>query len=579
MKLADYLAKLLREKGVGDIFCISGGASLHLIHGFKNAGVNCVCGQHEQACAMAADGYTRAKGDIGVAVSTSGPGATNLVTGIAGAYYDSIPCLFITGQVATFRSKGDTGVRQMGFQETNIIDICKTFTKYTAQITDPSKIRLEIEKAIHVAKSGRPGPVLIDIPDDIQRAIIDEESLPSFTPPKVKHPDISKEISLCIKEIKNSTRPVIVLGAGVKLGGATSEINRLIKKLKFPFVPTWGAADVVDNSSPYYAGTFGTHGTRAANFCVQNSDLVLSIGSRLDTKATGHPASTFARSAKKVMVDIDTSEINKFKQKEMNIDIGICSDAKYFTEKLLESLNDTEIPDVNEWLSTVSSWKKNYSSLPDEGYDPYSLFDSLSDLCLSKDNIVLDTGCVLAWAMQSFRCKEGQILMHDWNNTAMGWAMPAAMGAYLANKNRTICISGDGSMQMNIQELATIKRYNMPIKMFVLNNDGHAMIRQTQDQWLNSEYIASSVEGGLPSIDFCSIGKSYGIDSVRYNLNEELPEKINEFLSKEGPCLCEIMVDPSYRVKTQVKFGRPIEDLEPLLPRDEFFNNMIVETI
>jgi len=579
MKLSDYVATFLKDIGLKDAFCISGGASLHLIHSFVDAEINCVCGQHEQACAMAADGYARASKDIGVAISTSGPGATNLVTGIAGAYYDSIPCLFITGQVATFRSKGNTGVRQTGFQETDIIDICKSITKYTTSIKDPSHIKHELQKAIHIAKKGRPGPVLIDIPDDIQRQEVDPTNLLSFHPDSIKLPSIKSDIDRCIEKINNCKRPVLIIGAGAKLANAENEIRELVELLKFPFTPTWGAADIIDHESPYYAGTFGTHGTRAGNFTVQNSDLVISIGSRLDTKATGHPPSTFARGAQKIMVDIDETEINKFKTKDLMIDIGICSDAKQFTLNLLKEIDANKISDVSEWNKKVGEWKRRYNTINENEFDPYSFFASLSNICEPNDNIILDTGCVLAWALQSFKCKEGQILMHDWNNTAMGWGLPASMGAYLANRNRTICISGDGSMQMNIQELATIKRYNLPIKIIVMNNDGHAMIRQTQDQWLNSNYIASSIEGGLPSVNFCSIGKAYGVESVRYNLDEELPNKIRKFLSSEGAALCEILVDASYRVKTQVKFGRPLEDLEPLLPRKEFFNNMIVKPI
>jgi acetolactate synthase-1/2/3 large subunit len=576
VKLSDYIAQYLLDIGIKHVFCLSGGASLHLIHSCNDLGLKCIVNQHEQASAMCADGYARASNNIGVAITTSGPGATNLITGIAGAYYDSIPCLFITGQTATFRLKKDTGVRQKGFQETDIVNICKEFTKYAVQITDPSNIKYELEKAIWIAKDGRPGPVLIDIPDDIQRKFIVPYSIRCYTPPPIQESNI--EIDKCLSEIYKAKRPVIILGAGIKLSDAKIEARQLVDKLKFPFVPTWGAVDVIDNSSQYYCNTFGTHGTRVGNFTVQNADLIISIGSRLDTKATGYPVNTFARNAKKIMVDIDQTEINKFDNEKL-IDIGVCTDAKNFISQLLSKINIQKINNIKNWIDQIKQWKNNYTIVDNNIYDSYNFFDDLSDLCCLNDNIVLDTGCTLAWALQAFRCKGSQILMHDWNNTAMGWALPAAIGAYVHNNQRTICVAGDGSMQMNIQELATINRNNLPIKIIVMNNYGHSMIKQTQEQWLDSEYIASSIEGGLPKIDFCSIGNAYGIPSQCHNLSKKMILDLKSFLESNGAGLFEILVNPDERVKTQVKFGRPLEDLEPLLSREEMSNNMIVDMI
>ena len=578
MRLSDIIADHLKSIGVEHVFCLTGGASLHLIHSINNSDINCLPMQHEQAAAMAADGYSRIGDQIGVAVVTSGPGATNLITGIAGAFYDSVPCLFITGQVATFRSKQDTGVRQLGFQETDIIDICKTITKYQVKITDPKQIKYELQKAISIAKSGRPGPVLIDIPDNLQRIDLEEAQLEQFLPEsETSNNDLN--VDLCLNELYKAKRPMIVLGVGVKLAHAHKEVNKLINQLKIPFVPTWGAADLIDNKNQYYCGTFGTHGIRSANFAVQNSDLILSIGSRLDTKATGHPSSTFAREAKKIMVDIDQNEIDKFINTDMKIDVGICCDAKKFITKLSYSVDNTKLPKIDTWINQIGQWKQKYPIVQSDSCDAYNLFDKLSQTCQENDNIILDTGCVLAWAMQAFRCKRNQNLVHDWNNTAMGWALPASIGAYLANKNRTLCISGDGSMQMNIQELATIHRNQFPIKIIVLNNNGHSMIKQTQDQWLNSNYISSSVEGGLPSIRFSKVAQGYQIPSYTMSLDRELLDFLQQFLNYDGQQLLEISVNPDDRVKTQVKFGRPLEDLEPLLPRDELSSNMIIQEI
>lgn len=588
IKLSDYVARFIAAKGIRHVFAISGGASLHLIQSISDVeGVTFICPQHEQAGAMAADGYARATGGLGAAISTSGPGATNLLTGVACSYYDSIPTLLITGQVATFRSRGNSGVRQIGFQETETVQIFKPVTKYAARIDDPKKIRFELEKACYYATEGRPGPVLIDIPDNIQREIIDPEQLEAFSPPRTQpHPrGLGRILHQIAHLIESATRPVLIIGSGVRISKGVDVLRDFIEELGFPVVPTWAAADMLPTTHPLAVGTFGTHGTRYANFAVQNADLILSIGSRLDTKATGSPASTFAREATKIVVDIDGSELEKFTSYGLKIDVKIRADAREFVQSMRPFLRNLKKPDISQWLSKIRDWKSKYPSclksyFEETGINPYVFVSELSRESLEGDVLVVDTGCAIAWMMQGFEFKENQRLLHDWNNTAMGWALPASIAASLARGNAQVtCVVGDGSLLMNIQELATVVRCALPVKVFVIDNGGYSMIRQTQDQWLQSRYLASSTEGGLPVVDFVSVAESFGIESFQIESNAELRSGLQRVLRHDGPVLCNLKVSPHHRVLPQVKYGRPNEDSEPLLPRQEFLQNMLIKPL
>ena len=561
---------------------------MRLIHGVaETRGIDFICPQHEQAGAMAADGYARVSGNLGAAIATSGPGATNMITGVCSAYYDSVPVIFITGQVATFRMKGNTGVRQMGFQETATVEMYRSITKYAVLIDNPSKIRYELEKACHIATSGRPGPVLIDIPDDIQREEIDPAQLRSFTPEhKVKEGnDLNKKVKKCIDFIKVAKRPVVILGWGVRLAKAEKEVEEFINKLGFPVAPTWGMADFLPADHLLLVGTFGTHGTRYANFAVQNSDLVLAVGTRLDTKATGSPPNTFARGAKKVVIDIDPYELGKFKRFGLGIDLIVNVDAKDFFKTMNRKISHTGKQNISGWLNQIVFWKKKYPVClleyqKQKEVNPYVFVKEFSKQSSEGDTIVIDTGCTVAWMMQGFEFKKYQRLYHDWNNTAMGWALPASIGASFAlGKKPVICVTGDGALQMNIQELATVMRHKLPIKIFLINNQGHGMTRQTQDQWLKSKYFSTSVKGGLPSPDFLKIAKAYGFRTVNIGRNDEINKKIEEVLRAKGPIFCNVEIKPEHRVIPQVKFGRPNEDSEPFLERKEFLENMIVKPL
>jgi acetolactate synthase-1/2/3 large subunit len=587
VKLSDYVAGFLAEQGIRHVFVVSGGASVHLIQSLADTpGITYVCPQHEQAGAMAADAYSRVTGNLGAAISTSGPGATNMITGICCAYYDSVPVIYITGQVASFRLKGNTSVRQLGFQETDVVSLCKPITKYAVQINDPKRIRYELEKACYFAKSARPGPVLIDIPDDFQREQIEPDELEPFRPEKQTWDTsmLVEQVDRCIELFRQANRPVVILGWGVRLAKAQKEAVAFVERLGFPVLTTWAVADLLPSNHPLLVGVFGSHGTRYGNFAVQHSDVLLSIGARLDTRETGS-MSTFAREAKKVVVDIDPYELDKFRTFGMKINMLVRAHARDFLRLMTEKLPVTAMHNVSEWLALIAAWKSRYPICPPEYYEqeelnPYVFVKTLAEESAQGDMIFVDTGCTLAWMMQAFEFKENQRLFHDFNNTSMGYALPASIGACFAlGKKPVICVTGDGSLQMNIQELATVLRHNLPIKIFLINNKGYNMIRQTQDQWLKSRYLASSIEGGLAFPDFVKVAEAYGFRTLTISGNSSVRGLVRESLDIDGPVFCNVEISSEQRVIPQQKFGRPIEDAEPLLERQEFLKNMLVKPL
>jgi acetolactate synthase I/II/III large subunit len=591
VKVSDIVAHTLQESGFKHVFAISGGASLHLIHSIaETKGLELVCPQHEQAGAMAADAYSRLTSGHGCAVATSGPGATNLITGIASAYYDSVPALFLTGNVARFRDKGKTGVRQMGFQETEFVEMCGSITNYAVKVSDPRLVRYELLKALELSKAGRPGPVIVDLPDDVQRADIDPAELVPWHGPQ--QPDSSGDtaslggkVAEVIQLLEGAERPCLILGWGVRLAEVEESVRELVGALGIPVVTTWAAADVLPSDHPLLVGSFGTHGTRYANFAVQNADVVLSIGSRLDSKATGSPASSFAREAKIAMVEIDQSELDKFSQLQREIFLPIKSDLRLFVPLLLSQLQKRETPDHGGWLTRIAKWKSSYPQATTANarpgpVDPYHLVEILSDLLVDDDIIVSETGCGLAWMMQGFRFKKGQRFLHAFNFTPMGWGLPGAIGAAFARPGqRIICVAGDGSLQMNLQELVTVTRHNLPIKIILLNNHGHGMVQQTQDMWLGSKYYATSVEGGLAFPDFVRVAEAYDYPTWSVCRNEELDSALKESLTLPGFSFLNVEIASDARVIPQVQFGRPNEDSAPLLDRREFLENMIVQPL
>lgn len=588
MKLSDVVASFLAEQGIKHAFVVSGGASLHLIHSIaETPGTSYVCPQHEQAGAMAADGYARVSGGLGCAVATSGPGATNLITGICCSYYDSVPVLYLTGQVATFRSKGDMGVRQIGFQETDTVDICRSITKYAVTIRDPYRIRYELQKAVAIAKSGRPGPVLVDIPDDLQRMDIDPAKLIEYepAPASLQDQDVDKAVQTCLEQVQKARRPVLIYGWGVHLAKAEAEARELAHLLGVPVAMTWAALDLFPHEDPLAIGGFGTHGVRYANFAVQNADLIVSVGSRLDTKATGSPPSTFAREARVIMLDIDPAEIKKFERLGRRIDLGINEDARIFLRAMIRHARGQRFPSFADWIQRIRDWKSRYPAcLPecakDTGVNPYWFVKQLSGLLPEGELIFSDTGFAVAWMMQGFEFKKGQRFFHAFNNTPMGYGLPGSIGASFAQPGRrVILVTGDGSLQINIHELVTVIRHRLPVKILLFNNRGHGMVRQTQDMWLKGNYYATSIEGGLAFPDFTAVARAYCFPTETLALNEDITRMLTQTLNNDGPAFLNIEIDPRHQLIPQVKFGRPNEDADPLLDRAEFLSNMIVKPL
>lgn len=586
MKLSDYVISFLEGQGVKHVFLITGGCAVHMVDSIaKNPNIDYVCCQHEQACAMAADAYSRITGNLGAVITTSGPGATNLVTGTCCSYFDSIPVLCLTGQVPRSQLKTGYDVRQLGFQETDVVSMFNTITKYSALVDNPQMIRYELERAVYLARSGRPGPVLLDIPDDVQRAEINPDELESFVPKE--EAELSKlnlDVNNVIELIKEAKRPIFILGGGIKLAKAQNKAIEFVEKLRFPVVLTWAAMDMLPHNHPQVVGGFGVSSVRWGNFAVQNSDLILAIGTRLDTHEAGDNLSTFARKAKKIVIDIDRGELDKYKERGMNVDIIINSDAKDFFGEINNKLDGISTQDITEWTEKIKGWKNKYPICPPEYFEqkekvnPYVFMDCLSEASSEGDIIITDAGATLTWTMQGYKVKKNQRLFSAFNHSPMGYALPASIGASFANSNNTvICITGDGGMQINIQELATIVRHKLPIKIFLIDNRGYAIIRQTQDTWLDSRYEASSLEGGLALPDFAKIAKSYGIRTETIRNHEELRAKIRKTLDSSEAVLCNVELRPTEKIIPKLTIGRPIEDLAPLLDRKELLENMLIE--
>lgn len=597
IKVSDYIARFVAEQGIRHVFAITGGASIHMIHSIAERNdVTYVCPHHEQGGAMAADAYARVTGGLGCALATSGPGATNLITGIACSWFDSVPVLYLTGQVARFRFKGDTGVRQMGFQETDIVPMVKPITKYAVLVSKAEDLPGELEKAVAIARSGRPGPVLVDIPDDLQRELVDPAAMEAArlharaaldAQTSAQWHSANQDVAAAVELIRAASRPVLVLGSGVRLAGAAPTVRAFVDRLGMPVCPTWGAADMMPGDHKLLAGTFGTHGTRAGNFTVQNADLVLAIGARLSTRETGSPLDSWVRGARTIVVDIDPAELAKFPAFNKPIDLSIAVDAGAFIRALSDRLaGSPPLPDWRAWQNTVHGWRARYpvctaAARAETAVNPYVFVDTLSEKLQPDDVIVLDTGCAVAWMMQGFRPKPGQRVFHAFNNTPMGYALPAALGAALAlgRMRRVICVAGDGSLMMNLQEMATVRHHDLPVKLFLIDNDGYAMVQQTQEQWLGANYYATSKEGGLSFPDFEALAKAFGFRWSLIDANKDIASGIDGALDGAGPSFCDVRISRRHRVIPQARFGRPIEDAEPLLPRPEFFANMIVKPV
>jgi len=587
-KVSDYVIEFLRAQGITHVFLVSGGASIHFLHSLHSTeGILPIPTHHEQGAAMAADGYSRVGNYLGAAIATSGPGATNLITGIAGTWFDSIPCMFITGQVATFRQRGELEVRQLGFQETNIVDMVKSITKLAIQVKHPNEIQNALIKGFHEANSGRLGPVLIDIPDDIQRSKFYFESpiRISINSPKSRNQKNTEKIREIGRLVKLSKRPVLILGAGANSARTKELSKKLLSNLNIPILTTWGAKDLVSSENENLVGTFGSHGTRFGNFTIQNADLVIALGARLSTRETGGNLNTWARQADLIYIDIDRAEVEKLSVHGKTPKLSITCDLIEFLPELtafaMQELSEVRFDEWQAWINVRKNrfaYKYSTDKSKISGYDFYL---SLNNFLTSKDQLFLDTGCTVAWAMQSLNLPLGAKIFHDNNNTAMGWSIPASIGGALSNPDwRTSSISGDGSFMMNVQELATASRYAPNLKIILLNNSGYAMVRQTEEQWLNGVHVGTdSRKGDLMFPDFQILSNSFGFRSRKVSNMDDLRQALSSMYNDGILNFLEVIIDPEARVVPQTRYGYPLEDSEPILTREELRDNMIVPII
>jgi acetolactate synthase-1/2/3 large subunit len=499
MRLADYVMQFVASLGVKHVFLLTGGGAMHLNDALARCpDLEYICNQHEQACAIAAENYSKATNNLGVAMVTTGPGGTNTITGLAGAWLDSTPCLFLSGQVKRadrmYRPDGTPlGVRQRGIQEVDIIPIVRPLTKYAVTITEPESIRYHLEKAVYLARTGRPGPVWIDIPIDVQAAPIDERSLPTFDPaelpPKSQGKALAEQVSEVLRRFNRAQRPLVLAGNGIRLARAEDLFREVVRLLNVPVETTWLALDFVSDDDPLFAGRPGTVAPRGPNFALQNCDLLLVIGARMDFTVIGYSPEHLARGAHKIMVDIDSAEIAKL---GAIIDTPVHADAGEFLRELLRQRQSIERPDRRCWLQRCQDWKVRYPLIVDEHRAPdsrvsiYHLAEILSEEVGQDEYIVSgSSGSGIEIFLLAYKLKAGRRVFHTTALGAMGFGLPATIGVCLAGGRRhTICVDGDGGFQLNIQELATVANLRLPIKFFVLDNDGYASIRASQKKLL-----------------------------------------------------------------------------------------------
>ncbi len=555
MKLSDYVIQFL--EGITDsVFLVSGGGIMHLVDSLRKSKIKTCCTHHEQAAAIAAEGYARIKNDIGVCIVTTGPGGTNAITGVAGAWLDSIPLLVISGQVKREnivpKKNGKPLYRALGFQELNIIDLVKPITKYAVTVEKEEDIRYHLEKAIYLAKSGRPGPVWIEIPLDVQGPIdkqtgeVDLKKLRSFIPP-INSKSKNIPMDLILEKLKKSKRPLLMAGNGIRLSGGQEILLKLINKLKINVVtPIFTADDLVTYDYPYYLGRQGIPGNESANYAIDNCDLLLVIGERLQITQTSFKYKDFAKNAYKIMVDIDFEEMHK---KTINIDLPIHCDAKLFLEELIKKNIK-----LNRW--NVENRSINDDSLEgDKKYiNLYKFFKELNKNNLGF-NVTTANGTASVVSHQALNIKNGQRFLTNAGLGHMGSGLPLAIGACISDrKNPVICMEGDGSLMFNIQELQTIQYHKLPIKIFIYNNNGYSSIRTTHLNYFHKEF-ASDPKTGINFPNFENLTKAWGFKYIKIKNNQDL-NKISEVMSFNGPVVCELMIDPMQPILPKWSAGK-----------------------
>lgn len=561
MKLSDYVWKYVEELGVRHVFMFPGGGAMHLVDSLgRNDNLEYVTLLHEQACAMAAETYSRIDYNLGVALVTTGPGGTNAITGVAAAWLESTPMLVISGQAKLSDLKDGYGVRQRGNQEIGIVDIVSSITKYAVMVKNPQEIRYHLERAIYEAKSGRPGPVWLDIPLDVQAAEIDAATLIGFIHEEEKDSGeeiLQKQVSKVVELLKESKKPVIIAGQGIERNNGKAVLRRLVEQLRIPVLFSWIAVELMEFEHPCNLGKPGMVAPRYSNFAMQDSDLVIAIGTRLDPAMIGYDSADFAPNAKKVIVDIDASELDKF---PFEIELKVQADATSFIKKLAENtVNICLDYAVEEWLKQCQIWKREYPILLEDfkidmgAVNPYFFIDTLSSE-LSDDDVVIpgSSGAGIDVFWLAIRNKRNQRMLATGSLGSMGYGIPAAIGACLAAGKRTVCIEGDGSLQLNIQELASIAGMRLPIKIFINGNGGYLSIMNMQRGHFNGNFVGANSGSHLYFPDILAVAKAYGLKTFEIKTHEETQATICKVLASDGPSLCYVHMRDDVAIQPKV---------------------------
>jgi acetolactate synthase-1/2/3 large subunit len=607
MKLSDYVFQFVADKGVKHVFLVTGGGAMHLNASLaQEKRITPICNSHEQASAMCAESYAKTVDGLGVALVTTGPGGTNAVTGVAGAWLDSTPTLFLSGQVKRPDRMFDAvtnkplGMRQLGVQEVDIVSIVTPITKYAVVVLDPLDIRYELEKAYWLAMNGRPGPVWIDIPLDVQAAPIpDPATLRSFDATEheaaMANANLKDEVARVVTELQKSTRPLLFAGNGTRLARAVPQFTELRKLLDIPTVATWCAADLVPSDVPTFVGRPGNVAARGANFALQNCDFLLVLGARLDMAITGYAPQNLAREAHKVAVDIDPAELGKLYP---HLQQPIVSDCRAFLDELLAQLRDVRLDHSRwtTWNQRAADWKLRYGVVTDEHRKPqglvsiFHLAEVIGTESKPEDRLVSgSSGSGIEIFLLACPTRAGQRIFHTAGLGSMGYGLPMALAVCIGSNNQqTILVDGDGGFQFNIQELETARRLNLNVKLFVLNNDGYASIRASQKAYFGTEQIGAGASTGLTVPDLSKIANSYNIPAVVIPDQTNLREEVRKVLAMEGPVVIDVRVIPdevraprlqSYQKEDGSFVSKPLEDMFPFLSREEFLENMIVKPL
>ncbi len=595
IRVADYIAEKLANHGIRHVFMVTGGGAMHLNDAFgRSKDLSVVCCHHEQTCAMAAESYFRVTNRLAAVNVTTGPGGTNAVTGVYGAYVDSMGMIVISGQVKweTLVRSTNLPLRQLGDQEVDIVKMVEGITKYAVVVHDPLTIRYHLERALHLAATGRPGPVWLDVPINVQAAKINPTELKGYDPKKdeivFETQNIPLEVSQIIERIRSAKRPVIYAGTGVRLAGEYDTFLKIAARLGIPVVGAWNSNDLLPNDHPAYTGRPGSIGDRAGNFTVQNADFLLILGCRLNIRLVSYNWEKFARHAYKVMVDIDAAELKKH---TLHIDHPIHADLKDFLPSF-EKATGAWQPIHGDWLAWCRERVAKYPVVLPEYWqlsdkvNPYCFMESLSAQLTENELIACGDGTACVTAFQTIKIRRGQRLFHNSGCASMGYDIPAAIGVSIGNPGRrVICLAGDGSIMMNIQDLQTISGRKLPVKFFIMNNTGYHSIRQTQANFFADNIVGCGTDSGLTFPDFSKIAHAFELPFYRCSRHEDLETIIRSTLAEPGPAIGEIMLDlnQSFAPKLssrKLEDGRMVtaalEDMAPFLSREELAKNMIV---